>query len=443
MAIVIAALVAVDVITILVLSAQLFGTVDANVALEMRAFQQRVAGSADSSQLERAARDFIGTDPGSASGLAPVIRVRVTGGSTLASTTNPVLLQMLAKPANAGVITTVTGARGDYRVAAAGISIHGKPVGDVRIALPLRDAQSLLSTLVPLIVLLSLVVAVAAGGAAFLIAERALEPMALMTATAADITEQDLSPRIDHKGPADEVGRLARNFDAMLERLEAGFQRREEVYAVASHELRTPLTIIRGHLQVLRRQSNPNPQEVNEAIDVALEELERMTAEVNDLLFLGRMLVGRPTALPVDLRQLLLDVQRRAGGAGPQHWVIEARAKAIVNGNGEQLSRALLNLVVNAIRHTPADGEIRLRCETMWPLAIVTVADSGEGISAEDVSHVFEPWYRGGHRSSEGGLGLTVVQQVVQAHGGEVRVESRPGAGTRFTIELPLAEPIP
>ena len=110
MAIVIAALVAVDVITILVLSAQLFGTVDANVALEMRAFQQRVAGSADSSQLERAARDFIGTDPGSASGLAPVIRVRVTGGSTLASTTNPVLLQMLAKPANAGVITTVTGA---------------------------------------------------------------------------------------------------------------------------------------------------------------------------------------------------------------------------------------------------------------------------------------------------------------------------------------------
>ena len=114
-----------------------------------------------------------------------------------------------------------------------------------------------------------------------------------------------------------------------------------------------------------------------------------------------------------------------------------------MNGNGEQLSRALLNLVVNAIRHTPADGEIRLRCETMWPLAIVTVADSGEGISAEDVSHVFEPWYRGGHRSSEGGLGLTVVQQVVQAHGGEVRVESRPGAGTRFTIELPLAEPIP
>lgn len=434
-----AALIAIEVLTLSVLRSQLYDTVDANLSLEVRAFQQRLSGSTDVDKLEQMAREFIATDPGAATGLAPVIRVRINGRATLTSTPNKALIHMVSGSAAPGSITTVNGSLGEHRMAAAAIAIAGKPAGDLRVALPLRDAQAVLNALTPLMTIASLLIAAGAGVAARLLVGRALAPVARITETAAGISDRDLSVRIGHRGPADEVGLLARNFDGMLARLEAGFRSRGEVYALASHELRTPLTIIRGHLQVLRQQSNPDPKEVREVLDIALEELERITEEVNDMLLLGRMLLSSATDEQVDLRKLLLDIHRRARGAAPQHWVVETPSAVVVKGNRDQLSKALLNLVVNAARHTPEQGEIRLSCAAHDGRARVVVADSGEGIALDDLPRVFEPWFRGDAGRSIGGLGLTVVQEVIRGHGGEIHVESEPGSGTRFTIDLPLA----
>lgn len=216
-----AALIAIEVLTLSVLRSQLYDTVDANLSLEVRAFQQRLSGSTDVDKLEQTAREFIATDPGAASGLAPVIRVRINGRATLTSTPNKALIQMVSGSAAPGSITTVNGSLGEHRMAAAAIAIAGKPAGDLRVALPLRDAQAVLNALTPLMTIASLLIAAGAGVAAHLLVGRALAPVARITETAAGISDRDLSLRIGHRGPADEVGLLARNFDGMLARLEA------------------------------------------------------------------------------------------------------------------------------------------------------------------------------------------------------------------------------
>jgi two-component system, OmpR family, sensor kinase len=438
-ALVLVALTAVELVTLAILRTQLYGTVDANVALEVRAFQQQVSYAATATDVDLTAREFITSDPAAASGLAPVIRVQLAGGATITNTKDSALLLMVGRSATSGEISTVTGPRGDYRMAAAKISLGRKSIGDVRVALPLHEAQVILATLTPVMSLLCLGIAAASGLLTYGVVSRALVPVARIRLAAAGITERDFGHRIEHRGPRDEVGQLAATFDDMVTRLEHGFRQREKVYALASHELRTPLTVIRGHLQVLRRQKKPSLAEVQQTIDVALQELERVTEDVNDMLFLSRMQGDKVSTKSVDIRELLLEVHRRARGASPQHWVVHAPKAVVVQGNREQLARALLNLIVNAARHTPESGEINLSCQSSGGHALITVADSGNGIAPEHLPHVFEPWFKDGRSRSDGGLGLTVVYEIARTHGGAVHVESKPGAGARFTIELPLA----
>ncbi len=438
-ALVLVALIAVELVTVAILRTQLYGTVDANVALEVRAFQQRVSYAATATDVDVTAREFIASDPAAASGLAPVIRVQLTGAAPITNTKDSSLLAMVGGSAMSGAIATVTGKHGDYRMAAATISLGGKRIGDVRVALPLHDAQAILATLAPVMTLICLGIAAASGLLTYGVVGRALAPVTRIRLAAAGITERDFGHRVENRGPRDEVGQLAEVFDDMVTRLEHGFHQREKVYALASHELRTPLTVIRGHLQVLKRQKQPSSDEVQQTLDVALEELERVTEDVNDLLFLSRIQVDKVSTKSVDVRELLLEVHRRARGASTQHWVVYAPKAVVVRGSREQLARAVLNLVVNAARHTPESGEIYLSCQSSGGHALISVADSGNGIAPEHLPHVFEPWFKDGQSRSDGGLGLTVVYEVARAHGGAVQVESKAGAGARFTIELPLA----
>ena len=141
------ALIAVELVTLAILRTQLYGTVDANVALEVRAFQQRVSYAATATDVDVTAREFIASDPAAASGLAPVIRVQLTGAAPITNTKDSSLLAMVGGSAMSGAIATVTGKHGDYRMAAATISLGGKRIGDVRVALPLHDAQAISTSL--------------------------------------------------------------------------------------------------------------------------------------------------------------------------------------------------------------------------------------------------------------------------------------------------------
>jgi two-component system, OmpR family, sensor kinase len=436
-----------ELLSFAVLSAQLNGAVDGDLAFVARQYQAQVGSAHTQAELSQQAHDFLAQDVDAGHGFSAVYRVRLEDGTVLTNSGDTrVLDAMAAANPGPGVPATVHDpVLGDLRVAAIPIVESGREVGDFRVALPLAGVQATVAAhLAPL--LIGNAVLVALGGLlAYAVTGHALAPVRRITATAACISEGDLSRRIGHRGPRDEVGRLAETFDAMLARLQSGFEQRQAFYALASHELRTPLTIVRGHLEVLRRMERPDLEEVRETLDVSLEEIDRITDEINDMLLLGRMLLGQAGPLAaVDASAVLTDVHRKARRLAVRDWRLEVAGPAPVRAEAEQLSRALLNLVTNAVRHTSEGDVVRLVCRRAEEWTDLQVEDAGDGIRAADLPHVFDPWYRAARRDGRvGGLGLMIVREVARAHGGRVDVASREGQGTTFTIRLPVAPPRP
>ncbi len=259
------------------------------------------------------------------------------------------------------------------------------------------------------------------------------------------MTTEDLSRRLPVVGlTVPELHTWAQAFNAALDRLEELFQQQRRFLADVSHELRTPLTVIRGQAQLMRRTGAYDP----EAVADIEREAERLARLVEDLLFLARAEAG---TLPlrrekVDLDIIVLDVLRQAqvlGQAKQQQVVLEHLEPLPVVGDPDRLTQALLNLVSNAVRYTPEGGTIRLGARREGEWAVVWVSDTGPGIPPEDLPHVFERFYRAQRsRTRRGpggfGLGLAIVQWIVDAHGGWVTVQSRVGQGSTFTLHLPL-----
>jgi two-component system, OmpR family, sensor kinase len=436
-----------ETLSLAVVNAQLDGAADRDLALVARQYQVRVAGANDQQELKQRAAAFLAADLDSAEGFAAVYRIQLQDGTVLSNNSDQRLLHTLAVAGPApGWPATVHDARfGDMRVAAVPIFQDGTQVGEFRIALPLSGVQATVADhLTPLLVGNAILIALG-GLLAYAVTGHALSPVRRITATAAGISESDLNRRIDHEGPLDEVGRLAQTFDAMLGRLQRGFAQRQAFYALASHELRTPLTIVRGHLEVLRRTERPTPADIRETLDISLEELDRITDEINDMLLLGRMLLGQAGPLAVvDAAAVMTDVHRKAWRLAVRDWELDVPGPTPVRADAEQLSRALLNLVTNAVRHTRDGDRVRLACRSEGGQALLEVADAGDGIRAADLPHVFDPWYRAGKRDGRvGGLGLMIVHEAATAHGGRVEVVSREGQGATFTIRLPLASANP
>jgi signal transduction histidine kinase len=433
-----------ELVTVAVLNVQMDGTVDRDLALEARQYQQTVAGAADVAELRARARAFLQQDTDSGTGFAAVYLIRFADGSRLTNTGDRGLQETMAAAAGAGRPVTIHDAHlGDIRVASIPVEQDGSQVADLRIAVPLSGVQATLGALLgPLLVANALLVVLGAV-LAYVVIGRALAPVRHITTAAAGISEGDLSRRIGYRGPRDEVGHLAETFDAMLSRLQSGFEQRQSFYALASHELRTPLTIVRGHLEILRRASRPSPAEIRETLDIVLQEVDRITGDVGDMLLLGRMLLGQPGPREaVDITEVVAEAHRRARGLALREWRLDAAGPVPVLADAEQLGRALLNLVTNALRHTGDGDMVRLAARATGGWAEMEVADSGQGIPPSDLPRVFDPWYRAGRRDGKvGGLGLVIVREVALAHGGSVDVDSREGVGTTFTLRLPLARP--
>jgi len=291
--------------------------------------------------------------------------------------------------------------------------------------------------------ILSLLLA-AAGGA--WLARAALRPIESITETAERITlAEDLSQRIPVTVPHDEVGRLAATINGMLSRLEVLFKAQQRLVADVSHDLRTPLTTIQGNVDLLRRGAADDPDKRADALRAIGDEVARMRRMVNDLLLLAQVDAGlKLHRQPVELDTLLLDVYRQAQMMAQDKVTVRlgAEDQALVMGDGDRLRQLLLNLVDNALKYTPAGGQVRLTLRRSEGWVQVGVADTGIGISAEDLPHIFERHYRadrsrgpsGGH-----GLGLAIVQWIAKAHGGRIEVTSELGKGSTFTLCLPDA----
>ena len=316
----------------------------------------------------------------------------------------------------------------------------------VEVAEPLTATASALSGLA-LIVLVAVPVTLAAAAfGGWFIADRALRPIDTITRQAQRISEQDLHHRLDLNLPDDEVGRLARTFDAMLGRLDAAFQRQRQFTADASHELRTPLTVMKTNLGVTLNRPRSAAQYETALMQID-GEVDRLTRLTNDLLLLARSDAGQSIGQPhpIDLAALVDDVAtelRPLAQSKTLTLTCTAESTATVSGNADQLHRLFFNLIENAIKYTAA-GSITARIHPQPDRVRVTIEDTGPGIAAEHLPHVFERFYRvDAARSREqggSGLGLAIAHSIVTAHTGTLEVNSELGRGTTFTITLPLA----
>lgn len=289
-----------------------------------------------------------------------------------------------------------------------------------------------------LILFLALLSSVVSGTAAVSVIRSVTVPVRRLVDVTRRVNRGNLSVRAG-LGGNDEIGELAQSFDRMVERLETAFAEQERFLADISHELRTPITIVRGHLELLERGAR-TPEQLGRAVAIGIDELDRMARLVNDLLLLVRATRTdflRPERF--DLPGFLETVVEKAEAIAPRAWRMGSVPAIGIVGDRDRLTQALLNLLRNAAEHTAPGATIELSAVTRNGVVEITVTDRGEGIPPELLPHVFERFRRG--KGTEGrpgwGLGLSIVQAIASAHGGDVRVHSQLGAGSTFTIVLP------
>jgi two-component system, OmpR family, sensor kinase len=279
-----------------------------------------------------------------------------------------------------------------------------------------------------------------------LLGRRAMLPVARMTTAARDIQRtRDPSKSIPQPAADDEVAELARTLQAMLDSLEAAqeetegaLQRQREFVADASHELRTPLTSILANLELLTEVLDG---ERGEAASSALRSSQRMRRLVGDLLLLARADANRQLPHePTDVSRVLVEVAAELGPVSDGHHLTIDADDAVVDGTRDELYRMTLNLVENAIRHTPEGTHIRATVGADNGEVVLAVQDDGPGVAPELREQIFERFVRGaGDRGSSSGLGLSIVRAVAESHGGSVVLEDvHPGA--RFVVRLPAAD---
>ena len=273
----------------------------------------------------------------------------------------------------------------------------------------------------------------------WLVAGRVLAPIREVRETAARISESDLGRRIPVSG-TDDVAQLAATFNHMLDRLENAFAGQRRFLDDTGHELRTPLTIIRGHLAVMR----DDPLDREQTLRLVNAEIERMSGLVDDLILLARS--ERPgflTLTPVDIADLVVETLAKTTALGSRRWSIDAVPQRTAIVDGQRLTQALLQLASNAVDHTSDDDSISLGAAVENGRIRLWVSDTGTGVPLEDQERIFERFNQGAAdgREDGSGLGLAIVARIAHAHGGHVQLESRPGEGATFTLDLPYLAP--
>lgn len=332
------------------------------------------------------------------------------------------------------------------------LGLPGRTVGFAILSRSMAVEDATLQKVRLTLILGALSVLLIAALIALPIINRALRPLHRVTATAEAIAAGDLEQRAKVAPSTDEVGRLGKAFDTMVDRLQAALaasteseERMRRFLADASHELRTPLTVLRGTSQLLLRHNELDREETTATLKAIQDESERMSRLVDDLLTLSKVDAGVPLdPHPVTIRSFLEEFVERYASAWPAR-TLEVRTSEL---NGTQTSidpdalrRVLTNLIENAARYSTAGEPITLEGKADAHSVSIRVKDSGPGFIEEDVKHVFERFYRGNKsraRANGGsGLGLSIVHALVQQSHGEIEIDSGPDRGTAVSITLP------
>ena len=313
----------------------------------------------------------------------------------------------------------------------------GKSLSSVRVAL--FRLSRLMMLIGPTIIILAVV-----GG--FYLAKKSLEPVERITLLAEEISVEKLNKRLNLALPDDELGHLASTFDGMLERLEESVKKQRQFTSDAAHELRTPLAAIRSIVDVTLHRDRSSEEYVS-ALSRIQREIERLSGLIDDLLIITRLentLPKREFAV-FSVSALIWEVlETMMVLAKEKNIEIETDLQENVEiaGDRKHLSRAVFNLVDNAIKYTPENGKIRIVARLSEPneRIEIIVEDNGIGIQLEDMERIFDRFYRVDRARSQTrgtGLGLSIAKEIVKAHGGVISVKSSPGKGSTFKVSLP------
>lgn len=334
------------------------------------------------------------------------------------------------------------------RVLSVPLEIGGRLSGTLQVGTRLDVVIATQRTLFFVLLIGTVLVITAVGLAAWLSTGQALRPLDSVTDTALQITVAgDLSRRIPYRGPPDdEVGQLINAFNQTLSRLENLFNTQRRFLADVGHELRTPLTVIKGNVGLMRKIKDFD----EESLVTIDDEVDRLTRLVGDLLLLAQAESGKISLARqlVELDTLVFDVLNQMGvlAQGKLELRIGSIDQVLVCGDRDRLKQVLLNLLGNAINYTPKGGEVVIGLGKVNNQAQLTICDTGPGIPAGDLPHIFERFYRTEkartrQRERKGyGLGLSIAYWIVRNHGGRIEVSSTMGKGSTFCVWLPLAE---
>ena len=342
---------------------------------------------------------------------------------------------------------TVEAPGADFRVATA---VLPSSLGSVIVAQSLSDFDKTTHQISVVFLIIGGIVLLFIAFASRQVIKLSMKPLKKIEETAEQIAAGDLSARLENFEPDTEVGRLSTSLNIMLSRIEESFAARAEsenklrrFVADASHELRTPLTSIRGFAELHRQGAVPEGEKTRELISRIEKESMRMGSLVEDLLMLARMDQSRELVMAdVDLSHLVQEAVSSATAAGPDHPITSDIAGDIhTQGDVDKIYQVITNLLANARAHTPVGTAIHVATYSNKDGSYVTVADKGPGLTAQDQMHIFERFYRvdtSRQRSSNdgSGLGLSIVDEVMKAHGGTVSVASEPGNGATFTLHF-------
>ena len=342
---------------------------------------------------------------------------------------------------------TIEAPGSDFRVAT---TVLPSSLGSVIVAQSLSDFDRTTHQIGVVFLIIGGIVLLFIAFASRQVIKLSMKPLQKIEETAEKIAAGDLSARLENFEPDTEVGRLSTSLNQMLARIEESFEARAQsedklrrFVADASHELRTPLTSIRGFAELHRQGAVPEGEKTRELIGRIEKESMRMGYLVEDLLMLARMDQSRELEMTdVDLSELVRDAVSSAQAAGPDHPITMDIAHDVhTQGDADKIYQVVTNLLANARAHTPDGTQIHVATYSDENGSYVTVSDKGPGLSIEDQERIFERFYRVDtsrqRNSREGsGLGLSIVDEVMKAHGGLVSVASEPGNGATFTLHF-------
>lgn len=319
------------------------------------------------------------------------------------------------------------------------ISKDGRSIGVILVAHPIDVIENSLSDLVSAmsLVYVSLVILTTYGG--YLLSQKATQPIREITEKITRITAENLNERVAVRQTGDEIEELSETFNSLMDRLDSAFKRERQFIGDVAHELKTPLATLQGEIELALTKKRKS-EEYRHALKEALIDARRLGETLRNILDLAWSRTDTKLER-VDLSAALNDLNEVAKKlALAKRITVKSDIKkgVYVLGKKDKLSRAVLNLIDNAIKFTPEKGRVEINLNKEKERAVIKISDNGVGINKTDRPHIFERFYRGKTATSGSGLGLPIAQAIVLAHRGKLKVVSSKGRGTTATVYLPL-----